>query len=177
MKKTKKCEFLFVQIVSNSLDKLLYFSKIHYNVFFILQFIMMSYSSQEDRVWTFSSTCFLFIYLYHYYPFLLFPSMFLSFSGYLPNNLQSICQYVLFNLEWNLPLQCCCFKSIGKTILELFFKQTIFFSIHFQMLQELKKENFDLKLRLYMTQKNSEVRICTVVCRICTFGSCFLFIF
>ena len=27
-----------------------------------------------------------------------------------------------------------------------------------QMLQELKKENFDLKLRLYMTQKNSEVR-------------------
>ena len=31
------------------------------------------------------------------------------------------------------------------------------------MMQELKKENFDLKLRLYMTQKNGEVNIIVVI--------------
>ena len=30
------------------------------------------------------------------------------------------------------------------------------------MMQELKKENFDLKLRLYMTQKNGEVSIIVI---------------
>ena len=31
------------------------------------------------------------------------------------------------------------------------------------MMQELKKENFDLKLRLYMTQKNGEVLILVII--------------
>ena len=31
------------------------------------------------------------------------------------------------------------------------------------MMQELKKENFDLKLRLYMTQKNGEVNSIVVI--------------
>ena len=32
------------------------------------------------------------------------------------------------------------------------------FIFTFQMVQDLKKENFDLKLRLYMEQKQNEVR-------------------
>ena len=34
--------------------------------------------------------------------------------------------------------------------------------IYFQLIQELKKENFDLKLRLYMEQKEREVSHCGV---------------
>ena len=34
--------------------------------------------------------------------------------------------------------------------------------IYFQLIQELKKENFDLKLRLYMEQKEKEVSHCGV---------------
>ena len=35
---------------------------------------------------------------------------------------------------------------------------TVDFIFMFQMVQDLKKENFDLKLRLYMEQKQNEVR-------------------
>ena len=39
--------------------------------------------------------------------------------------------------------------------------------IYFQLIQELKKENFDLKLRLYMEQKEKEVSHCGVGVLIC----------
>ena len=53
------------------------------------------------------------------------------------------------------------FKEFENLIckLMLFFNFAI---IYFQLIQELKKENFDLKLRLYMEQKEREVSHCGV---------------
>ena len=58
----------------------------------------------------------------------------------------------------------------------LFFNFAI---IYFQLIQELKKENFDLKLRLYMEQKEREVSHCGVgvhaQCRPTFFGCKYYF--